>query len=438
MKIKVNQITVDERYRKDLGDLNELKRSIQEDGLISPIAVRAVATDGSDETHSYELLAGERRLTAIRQLGWEWVEVRIYEGELTPLKRRQIELEENINRKDMTWQEEAFLKREIHNLRLAIHGKKTSTAPDAEGWSLRDTAKLMGVTHPMITNDIKLAEAVESFPEYDWQNCKTRSDAQKQLKKLTKTLTRHDAVEAFEKTKSNKSKFLQEMANNFILGDFFEMVRKVPDGFADWVEVDPPYAIDLKALKKDFNNKYVSYNEIDKNVYPEFLENSLKECYRILKPTGWLIFWFGPDPWFQFIADLIRKTGFTLFAVPAIWRKPNGQTMQPNTRLASCYETFFYAHKGQGVLNKPGRSNVFEFPPFHESKKWHPTQRPHDLMVEILDTFSPEGSQGVVPFLGSGATLLAAASCSRSAFGYDNDPNNRAAYIQHINEVYGG
>jgi len=432
VKIKVNQITVDERFRKNLGDINELKRSIQEDGLISPIAVRSIG-DGT-----FELLAGERRFTAVRELGWEDIEVRVYEGELTPLKRRQIELEENINRKDMTWQEEAFLKREIHNLRLAIHGKKTSTAPDAEGWSLRDTAKLMGVTHPMITNDIKLAEAVESFPEYDWQNCKTRSDAQKQLKKLTKTLTRHDAVEAFEKTKSNKSKFLQEMANNFILGDFFEMVRKVPDGFADWAEVDPPYAIDLKALKKDFNNKYVSYNEIDKNMYPKFLENSLKECYRILKPTGWLIFWFGPDPWFQLITDLIRKTGFTLFAVPAIWRKPNGQTMQPNTRLANCYETFFYAHKGQGVLNKPGRSNVFEFPPLHESKKWHPTQRPHDLMVEILDTFSPEGSQGVVPFLGSGATLLAATSCSRSAFGYDNDPNNRAAYIQHINEVYGG
>jgi ParB family chromosome partitioning protein len=431
MKVKVNQIKVDERYRKDLGDIDELKRSIEEDGLISPIAVR-------ETDNGYELLAGERRLTAVRQLGWPEIEVRLYEGELTELKRKQIELEENINRKDMTWQEEAFLKREIHNLRLAIHGKKTSTSPNADGWSLRDTAKLMGVTHPMITNDIKLAEAVESFPEYDWQNCKTRADAQKQLKKLTKTLTRHDAVEAFEKTKSNKSKFLQEIANSYILGDFFELVKKVPDNFADWVEVDPPYAIDLKQVKKDFNNKYVSYNEIDKNVYPEFLENSLKQCYRILKPSGWAIFWFGPDPWFQPVIDTIRSVGFKCFAVPGLWRKPNGQTMQPNTRLANCYEMFFYAYKSDGALNKPGRSNIFEFPPMHESKKWHPTQRPLELMCELLETFSAPGSQGVVPFLGSGVTLLAAAQTSRNCFGYDNDPNNRAAYIEVINEIYGG
>lgn len=431
MKVKVNQIKVDERYRKDLGDIDELKRSIEEDGLISPIAVR-------ETDNGYELLAGERRLTAVRQLGWPEIEVRLYEGELTELKRKQIELEENINRKDMTWQEEAFLKREIHNLRLAIHGKKTSTSPNADGWSLRDTAKLMGVTHPMITNDIKLAEAVESFPEYDWQNCKTRADAQKQLKKLTKTLTRHDAVEAFEKTKSNKSKFLQEIANSYILGDFFELVKKVPDNFADWVEVDPPYAIDLKQVKKDFNNKYVSYNEIDKNVYPEFLENSLKQCYRILKPSGWAIFWFGPDPWFQPVIDTIRSVGFKCFAVPGLWRKPNGQTMQPNTRLANCYEMFFYAYKSDGALNKPGRSNIFEFPPMHESKKWHPTQRPLELMCELLETFSAPGSQGVVPFLGSGVTLLAAAQTSRNCFGYDNDPNNRAAYIEVINDIYGG
>lgn len=432
MKIKLSDITVNTRYRQDLGDIEELKNSISQDGLISPVAVREMPSGG------YELLAGERRLTAVTQLNWPEIEARIYEGEMDELKCRQIELEENINRKDMTWQEEAFLKRQIHNLRLEIHGKKTSTSPTAPGWSLRDTAKLMDVTPSEISTDIKLAEAVTQFPEYEWEKCKSRSDAQKQLKKITKTLTRHDAVEAFEKTKKNKSKFLQDLANSYILGDFFQMVKKVPDNFADWVEIDPPYAIDLKQVKKDFNGKYVSYNEIDKNVYPEFLKNSLDEAYRILKPTGWLIFWFGPDPWYQIVADMIRSSGFKLFAVPGIWRKPNGQTMQPNTRLANCYEMFFYAHKGEGVLNKPGRSNIFEFAPLHESKKWHPTQRPLDLMSEILETFGPSGSQGVVPFLGSGATLLASAETSRSCIGYDNDPNNRAAYVEVVNELYGG
>jgi len=433
MKIKVSDIKTSERYRKDLGNVEELARSISEDGLISPIAVRT-SPDGG-----YELLAGERRLTAIKQLGWEEVEVRFYEGELNDLKCRQIELEENINRKDMTWQEEAFLKREIHNLRLAIHGEKSRNpgSSEAEGWSLRDTAKLMNVSTPTITNDIKLAEAIEQFPDYDWEKCKNRSDAQKHLKKITKTLTHHHAASEFEKTKKNKTKFLNDLANSYIMGDFFEKIKLIPDGTADWVEVDPPYAIDLKQTKRGFEERYASYNEIDKNTYPSFIEATLQECWRVMKPNGWLVFWFGPEPWFDYIAQTIRRTGFHLFAIPGIWTKSHGQTMQPNTRLANCYEMFFYAHKGQGVLNKPGRSNIFDFPALNESKKIHPTERPMLLMQEIIETFSEPNSQGIVPFLGSGTTILAASETGRHCFGYDNDENNRNAYLARINELYG-
>lgn len=67
MKIRVSDIKVKNRIRKDLGDLHSLKESIQKLGLLHPILIDL------DNT----LISGERRLQSIKILGWEYVEVRI-------------------------------------------------------------------------------------------------------------------------------------------------------------------------------------------------------------------------------------------------------------------------------------------------------------------------------------------------------------------------
>ena len=50
--------------RVDLGNLDELKSSIDQFGLIQPIIVRPV-----EETRRFMLVAGERRYTAAKELG---------------------------------------------------------------------------------------------------------------------------------------------------------------------------------------------------------------------------------------------------------------------------------------------------------------------------------------------------------------------------------
>ena len=49
-------------------ELEELASSIEENGLLQPIVVRAAPATGTD---SYELIAGERRLRAVGILGWD-------------------------------------------------------------------------------------------------------------------------------------------------------------------------------------------------------------------------------------------------------------------------------------------------------------------------------------------------------------------------------
>ena len=85
----VAAITVErsERQRRELRNIDELAESIQRIGLINPIII----------TQDGVLVAGERRLSAIRKLGWTHVSVQFVE-ELSDYELQTIELEENIKR----------------------------------------------------------------------------------------------------------------------------------------------------------------------------------------------------------------------------------------------------------------------------------------------------------------------------------------------------
>ena len=58
--MRIDQVQIGYRYRKDLGDVRSLADSIAEVGLLHPIVV----------TPEGRLIAGQRRLEACRKLGW--------------------------------------------------------------------------------------------------------------------------------------------------------------------------------------------------------------------------------------------------------------------------------------------------------------------------------------------------------------------------------
>jgi ParB family chromosome partitioning protein len=67
--VPVDSIKIGERIRKDLGDIDGLARNIDQIGLLHPITI----------TGEGRLVAGARRLAAIKLLGWSEVPVRILE-----------------------------------------------------------------------------------------------------------------------------------------------------------------------------------------------------------------------------------------------------------------------------------------------------------------------------------------------------------------------
>lgn len=81
------------RTRMDEEKLLELTDSIKEKGIIQPVVVRQVGEE-------FELVAGERRLTAVKKLGWEKIPA-VITGKLSKEEMLELSLIENLQREDL-------------------------------------------------------------------------------------------------------------------------------------------------------------------------------------------------------------------------------------------------------------------------------------------------------------------------------------------------
>lgn len=95
MIVKLEDIKIKKRVRKDLGDLDALKESLRVYGLMNPITLNS----------KYELVAGERRLEAARSLGWERINAIILDKNVDKIRQLEMELEENNQRKEFSDEE---------------------------------------------------------------------------------------------------------------------------------------------------------------------------------------------------------------------------------------------------------------------------------------------------------------------------------------------
>ena len=428
--IPTTSIEVDDRARQDLGDLSSLEGSLKESGLIQPLAVKEL------DDNKYQLLAGERRFTVLISNGVTEVPVRIYDKDLSQLEMKVIEKGENFYRKDMEYWEYDKLVLDIHSLEQELKGRSYKGGAGGKGHTLKDTAEMLNVSDVTVHSAIKRAEAREAFPEL-FENCKSQKDATKIMKKVDEAIVKQTLAEKIEREKStNGSESIQtRLINSYIQGDFFEGVKKIPNGVMHLVEIDPPYGIDLNKVKRsDGESSYnkTDYNEIEAKDYMKFLYQTFCECYRVMTDHSWLICWFAPHPWFEDVYRNLIEAGFGTTRMVGIWPKPTGQTMNPQIRLANAYEMFFYAWKGQPALNKAGRSNVFNYSPVPPTQKTHPTERPVELTTEIYNTFAFPGSRVLIPFLGSGNGLISAYSLGMSAVGFEKSKSYRDSFLVKI------
>jgi DNA modification methylase len=444
--LPISLIDFGDRGRKQYGDLNDFCDEIRRRGLINPITVIHKENAGLHIGNSdlpYLLAAGGRRLTAVKLLEWTEVDCRVYNRKLDEFDYRSIELMENLKRKKLTYQERIDMEEELDRMYKEKFGLKTTRDPNAPGHSMRDTAEMLGMDIGNLSKNLKLKKFMDKFPDVPWDKCKNINEAQKLAKKLTRTVSNSHAAAKFEKEVADDS-MAKLVSDSYIVGDFFEEITRFDDGVFDLVEIDPPYAINLRAKKK--GNTCDGYNEIDGSDYTDFMERTFREAYKKLKPNGWVLCWFGPDPWFPIIADTMRLCGFGTTGLVGIWAKGEetdeiishacGQTHMPHSRLANAYEMFYYAWKGKPELNKPGTSNLFGCVPTPHQRKWHPTQRPRPLVRALLTTFCPPGARVLVPFAGSGETMISAFKEKMIPVGFDLNPAYKDGFVVEVGKEF--
>lgn len=112
MLIDIDKIRVQNRIRKDFGDIQELADDIKENGLINPPVVIP------EEDGTFTLLAGERRLRAMKSLGYQQVEVRTWKN-LSDEEKLNVEISENEVRKDFSKAERIEYARRLEKLEAA-------------------------------------------------------------------------------------------------------------------------------------------------------------------------------------------------------------------------------------------------------------------------------------------------------------------------------
>lgn len=431
-EIVIDNILVADRHRYESYNLTSLRNDIKEKGLICPIAVKHL---DPSQKQGYKLIAGGRRLAVCKDLEHGTIQCHIYSENIDKYEEEAIELAENIEREDLTYAEKVTA---VERVQILYENKFGSPKQSAGGQSQKKTAELLGKSRSAVTEDIQLAEAIRQMPEL--AKCKNKTEALKLLKRrkadmlISELAKRHLA----KKSTTPISRQRERLISLYRVGDFFDGIKGTTSRTIHLAEIDPPYGINIKSTKKVKVDKHLTedYNEVPTKEYLTFMNNVIEETRRVLLPDAWLLLWYAFEPWFEPMFHLLTKQGFVGTRVGGFWIKDGtGQASTPEYHMSSRVESFFYMRQGNAVIQKQGRSNIFDYAPIRPAeKKRHPTERPIEMMEEILRVFCPPHGRILVPFLGSGNTLLAASNMGAEAFGYDLSDKYYDRYVVKVNE----
>jgi DNA modification methylase len=445
--INPNDILVEDRMRKDYGDITELANSIRENGLIQPIVLSHTFFSNPGDPGPQprmKLVAGGRRLAAIKLLKWgnlihgEHYLVR-GEDESTPegkLRLGAIELEENLRRKEMTWTEQVEGKQRLLELMQSIHGTtgagrpsgREAAAGSVDGFGVRKLATMLGESAALTSMDLQLATIVRAMPELAKQeskasarrigtinlalhHIKTQQELQSAVKRAVMTVTPPMVKEA-----DGTVHFIESLSDDpprqerykLYHDDWKSNIYLIPDGSIDLVYTDLPYGVDLDKMGATENvsahGGAISYSD-SRDAIVSDLANLATEAFRVLKPHRFGVFFFG----FNYYSDLISaltSAGFSVNPIPVVWLKHQQFTQQPNCRYANGYEQALIVMKGQPKFIRPGQANIVDVPGVSTVSRFQVAQQPVELVKRFIEdmTLPKSGARILDFYAGTGTT----------------------------------
>lgn len=222
--------------------------------------------------------------------------------------------------------------------------------------------------------------------------------------------------------------------------DCIEGMKGIPDNTIDLVITDPPFAIDFKAKRSNYNRTQSrvleGYNEITKERYHEFTTHWMKEVYRVLKQSGSMYVFSGWNN-LKDILNAIDELGF-ITVNHIIWKYQFGVVTKRKfvTSHYHClyickndekrkffpYERFDKDAKDKkmGSLHYQDKEDVWVI----NREYWNgdvktPTKLPAEIIKKILSYSSENGDVVLDPFLGSGQVAVVSKMLNRQFIGFE-------------------
>ena len=409
--------------------MNELCEAITARGLMHPVVLR-------ETPEGYVLVAGERRIRAIRDMRMLGGQLKfngeivpdgflpyVTLGQLTPLEAEEAELSENVNRKDLTWQENSIALAKLHSLR--------SRQAQAEGrvHTVADTAlevkgRSDGGYQAAVRKDLIVAKYMH-VPEV--AKAKSTDEAFKIIKRQEETKRNLNLAAEVGKT-FNQS--VHELHNTNCLS----WMRAADSELFDCIIADAPYGMGadtfgdaagkLTGIEHHYKDDYDSWKSL--------MEEWCPLAYRVAKAQCHAYVFCDLDN-FHELKKMMTQAGWWVTRTPFIISKPNsGRVPHPQHGPRRQWEMVLYAIKGK----KPTTAIFSDvITTLADPNMSHGAQKPVALYLDLLKRSTKPGDTVLDPFAGSGTIFPAAHQSKIKAIGIEMNPEYAGLCIQRINEL---
>ena len=198
-------------------------------------------------------------------------------------------------------------------------------------------------------------------------------------------------------------------------GDCLEIIDKlIEEGIkVDCILTDPPYGMEFES-----NYRKIKYGKIKNDNNLSFLDEYFKKCFNLLNnDTHIYCFcsWHNIDKFKIYFEKYFKLKNII------VWEKNNTSMGDLKGSYAPKYEFILYGHKGRRLRNGFRYPDILKFN--RTGNKYHPTQKPTDLIELLLNQSSNENEVVFDGFMGSGSTGVACMNLNRKFIGIELDEN---------------
>lgn len=387
-----------QRQNADDFDVSDLLTSLQAIGLLNPLIIE----------RSGVLRAGERRLTAVKQLGWTHVDVRFVE-DLDEIELHLLELDENLRRKNLNWQDQCRAISEYHRLQ----GARTT------GWSAEQTADALGMTSAWVSQHLLITREIEAGNEKV-----INADRFSQARTITEKVNSRRRAEAITKALAETSgqsvaQFKEERATPLLNVDFNEWAPLYRGEPFNFIHCDFPYGVNMTGSGQGANKVMGEYAD-EEDVYWKLLTTLHENADRLIAKSAHIMFWFSMDFYYE-TKSALEGMGFVVNPFPLIWYKSDNTGMMPDVKRQGrrVYETALFGSRDDRLIID-AVSNLFPYP--GREKEIHMSEKPIPMLKHFMRMFVDEYSLVLDPTCGSANALRAASQLNaKSVLGLERD-----------------